>query len=437
MSVARHLSSLALISITACSSTQAVEGASPASCDPSALPEALEIGEGTRVELALEAEGAVEVSSEGLEVEAPDGGRVIVRAPYGAKDATLRASCGGTTRETAIHVRPLRWTRVVERSGAEGAPPREYFSLWLDPESPDRLFVFGGFHYRPVQYTPAQDLWSLDLRTARWTRLDQAGAIPLAPGGRAVPLPGERALLFFGGSTTETAGSPLRTTPVLRRLDYAGTPTWTAAPFEAEAPGSYTGAFVHDAKRDRWLSICGLDVTGGAGLNCNVDAWDPRSGWTRVAVADGPKPKGRYGFAYALDAASDRFVVFGGQIGPANGAIAGDTWALELGETPPRWVQLSAEDPVATRRRNPAWAFDEDGQRLFVFGGTSDGRTSIDGIQVLSLERGREAWTSLATPPEAPKRTSGMGVWSKAERCLYFGFGNDSALFSDVLRLSL
>ncbi len=438
----RHPLFFLLASVTACSGAPAAEDATPTACDFSSLPSTIEIGEGTSAELALDpATESLDVLEGGIEIERPDPGRARVRAPYGAKGASqlarLQARCGQASRDVDVRVRPLRWTRVVERSGADGPPEREYGAMWIDAEAPDRLFVFGGFHYRPRQFTPAQDLWSLDLRTANWTKHDQRGAIPLAPGGRVAHVPGERALLFFGGSTSETAGAELRTTPVLRRLDYGGAAAWSAAPSEADAPGSYTGAFVHDAKRGRYLSICGLDVTGGAGLNCNVDAYDPSAGWSRVEVAAGPKPRGRYGFAYALDEASDRFVLFGGQVGPANGAIAGDTWTLELSEAPPRWVQLSAENPVAAKRRNAAWAFDAEGRRLFVFGGTSDGRTAVPGLQVLSLERGREAWTSLETPPEAPKRGSGMGVWSSSERCVYFGFGNERALFSDVLRLSL
>jgi hypothetical protein len=402
-----------LLLLAACSSSHHV--APPPTCN---VPD-VEIGEGGR--LVLEKTEGVELEGTGGLVVDGSGARWILRAPYGG-DAGLRARCAGASSERAVRLRPMRWSLVSRWEENAGPPAREYFAMWQDEE---RLFVFGGFHYKPKQFTPASDLWELDLKSATWRPLEASGNVPLAPGGR-VARAGAKSLYYFGGATIGEAG--METPPLLRSFDYEKL-AWTDAPNAGGAPGSYTGAFVHDAKRGRWLSVCGVDAS--IGLHCDVHAYTPDKGFAKLAV-EGTRPSGRYGFHYALDAERDRLIIHAGQTGTGNLHMSGDTWALEL--EPLRWVKLADTGDASPIRRNGAWALDEEGRRLFVWGGTSDGRTPVRGIQAFDLDQA--TWTSVETPEEVLPRASGMAVYDRANKRLLLGFGNAAKLYTDIWALS-
>ncbi|MBX3224233.1 MAG: hypothetical protein KF795_27200 [Labilithrix sp.] len=397
------------------------------------LPDTLTVSEGGRLtlprtqDMTYEGVGGVELTL--------DETTVALRAPYLAnaeEGLGLRLGCGKTL---PIELRTLAWTRLAEWEEKDGANAREYGAWWIDPQGAGALIVFGGFHYVPKQFTPADDAWRFDFASGAWSALAGEG-LPTLPGGRAAPIPGERAVLFFGGMAEKSDGTQ-ETPPSLYRLDYDDARV-TATKVEplGDAVGSYTGSLIYDTKRKRWLSVCGLSTATSTGLNCLVHSYVPGGGFTSVAT-QGRAPKGRYGFHYAYDEASDRVILFGGQVGPENEAIDGETWALDLADDPPSWARLFANGAGPTKRRNGAFAFDPIGHRLFVWGGTPDGRDSTPNIQALNLDRGAEAWTDIATPKEVPSRTSGIGIHDPARERLLFGFGNDDALYRDLWSLDL
>jgi hypothetical protein len=358
---------------------------------------------------------------------------VAIRAPYVASadgEVALRLGCGQTI---PIELRPLTWTRLAEWVEGKGANAREYGAWWLDPEGTGALVVFGGFHYFPKQFTPSNDAWRFDFATAAWSPL-AGDALPTLPGGRAAPIPGERAVLFFGGAAPTPNGS-IDTPPSLYRFDYdAERITPTKVEDLGDVLGSYTGSLVYDSKRKRWLSVCGLSST--VGMHCRVHAYTRETGFTAVTVS-GRAPRGRYGFHYAYDEATDRVIIFGGQDGNADDDINGETWTLDLAVEPPAWRLLFANGAGPTKRRNGAFALDPVGHRLFVWGGTSDGVTSLPNIQVLTLDRDAEAWSDVATPSEVPSRASAIGVHDGARERLLFGFGNDGSPYHDLWSLDV
>lgn len=426
----RHATaSFALAALFAC------DNGSPPTARECPLPDAFSLAAGDRI-LLDKTEGVALEGTGGLVVE-DAGAHWRLRAPYEG-DAGLRARCAnGAQAERAVSVAPLSFTLVSQWQPGNGPPAREYFAMWLDESDSDRLLVFGGFHYVPKPYTPADDLWELRIGSGRWRELSAKGQAPLSPGGRVAPLPGARAVYFFGGATASEAGAVTATGPTLSRLDYAPDRLeWSPAPRAQTAPGSYTGGFVRDTKRNRLLSIGGADAS--TGFSCDVSGYTEEAGFVPVRVAAGPAPKGRYGFHYAYDGETDRIVLYGGQTGAGRLDVAGDTWALELSEQPPRWVKLADAGEASPIRRNGAWALDEGGHRLFVWGGTSDGSTAVPGVQVLNLDRGHEAWTNLAVPAEVPARASGMAVYDRTNGRLLLGFGNTSAkAYTDLWELSL
>ena len=398
----------------------------------------LVLGGRARIPLApaLAAE-LLEVDGDGITATL-EGDAVLVRAGYETGSASVALHCEDGSAEVAVSIVALRMEplRTWDHRAGEGPAGREYFAWWITPSEPDVLWLYGGFVYEPRQFTPSTEAWRLDLRTTSWTPLESVGIAP-PPGGRVAPGPGG-ATLYFGGAEITADGS-LDTPPVLARVEAsADTMVFDDMP-AAGAIGSYTGAMVHDAARGRWLSVCGAD-TRVLGLHCEVHAYTPETGFVALDV-EGTYPPGRYGFHYALDAETDRVIVFGGQVGPNNEDLLGDTWALELAPdgdaSRPRWVLLADDGEGAPGRRNGAYALDPEGHRLFVWGGTPDGRVSVPGLDVLSLDRGSEAWTHLDLPSEIPPRTSGAGVYDAARGRILFGFGNDDAIFTDLYALGV
>ena len=381
----------------------------------------------------LLSEGWEVTASPGLSIDVRPGG-VFVYAGYApADDAHLRLHRSGCD-DVAVPVeaRPLAWERIAEWDPAVAGPPgREYGAWWLDGE--EGLVVFGGFHYYPRQFTPASDMWRFDFAAGAWSEVPSEGA-PLAPGGRAARGAEPGTALVHGGSAIRDDGS-LDTPPLLFEVDTRGeTAVWRPAPHAERAPGSYTGAFVHDPRRDRWLSLCGVDARL-MGVHCAVHEYRPGTGWQRVIV-DGDVPPGRFGFHYAYDEETDRVIVVGGQAGPDNLDMVGDTWALELGEEPPRWEKLFDETPEL-RRRNGAFVLDPIGRRLILFGGTADGATSVGGLSILRIDREMERWDHVEIPESVPARTSGLAVYDAPRARALFGFGNGAAVYTDLYALSL
>lgn len=403
-------------------------------------PERVTVSAGGRVTLPVTAAGlraddaALEPSGVTL-VQVGD--RVALRAPAELRDGTpasLTVRCAATARTIAVELRALAFQKLAGWEETTGAPAREYGAFWLDEESSGGLVVFGGYHYVPKQFTPSNDAWRFDFATNAWSPLASAGA-PTRPGARAARIPGERAVYLVGGAV-DTPDGALATAPSMFRVEHDGTTLRTSAvSAPGRAPASYTGALLHDTRRNRWLSVCGLD-TSALVQDCAVTAFVPDAGFVPVETT-GEGPGLRWGFHYAYDDETDRVIVFGGQTGPANGDIAGDTWALELGEPKARWVRLFADGSGPTKRRNGAYVLDPVGHRLFVWGGTPDGRNSVAGIQALALDQGAEAWIDVPAPPELPARTSGLAIADPARGRLVLGFGNGKAIYRDLWSLDV
>lgn len=372
------------------------------------------------------------------------GRRLEVQAPYvvGAADqpALVRVRCGAVEAQAELRLEatPLRFTQLPGWDpGQTGPLAREYFSMWLDPTDADRLWVYGGFHYVPRQFTTGHDAWSLDLRTSAWTPHSDGPALGL-PGAGLATLADGRAYRYGGLSFNAQSGSAA--TPFVLheiRTGTAGLSFTELHPGGASRTGDYQASFFHHPRTNQIYSVCGMNTDVGA--HCNVSAFDPESGsWSRVVV-DGTAPTGRNGHFWAYDPATDRLIIFSGEGYPGTNDCANcldDTWALELSSTPPRWVELMNTAPPVGRR-NGAYVLDPVGHRLFIWGGTPNGRTSAPGLWALDLRPGSEAWHEVPTVGGAPVRTSGAAVFDASRRRILFAFGNNPAPLTDLWALEL
>jgi hypothetical protein len=313
-------------------------------------------------------------------------------------------------------------------------------TFWIDDSNPDRMLMFGGHLYHPVQWTVTNDLWSIDLTNGQWSLVQSANTAPMQGSAQVAPMPGAPAVLVHGGDAPD-GSLPNQ----LWSFDYGGTRTWTPVTSSSVMPmGRLLDGFVFDAPRNRYLSAFGYSETA---LSDQVMAFTPDGhgggDWQILATADdqGQRPSARYGFAYALDAETDRLIVFsGGQVGSAADPVnaAQDTWALELAETPARWVKLAATAVQPAGRRNSGFGFDAVGHRLIVWGGTDDASTVVTDVLALDLDRGAEAWHFLTVANPPPARSSGAAVFDPRRNRALFGFGNSrTGIYTDLQALNL
>ncbi len=398
----------------------------------------------------LTVEGGVRLEDVTVTVTAPDGwraryadGAVQGRAGDATGDVIVDVSCpdaDGALATVQVEVTPWVVSQLpVWVPGDTGPLGREYFNMWVDPVDADTMWLFGGFHYVPQQFTVGWDMWRYDLEGESWTEVEALTPAPqLAGAGLAVfPAGHDRAgeALRYGGLTGDF-GLPFSLTAL--RLSEAGA-TWSEAPVTgAPGAGAYQPATFYDPARDVVWTIGGQ---GAGGTHADVARYDVQAAtWSSVDVAFGSLPSGRTGFFWVFDEARDRFLMaFGEQGGAAQGChCAHDTWMLDLSVTPPRWTPLATGAAQQIGRRNGAFALDPVERRLFVFGGTADGASTFPGLWMLDLDEVDAYDFSAAMPADIlwhevdidaaiPLRSSGAMVYDAARHRMVLGFGNGQA----------
>jgi len=408
-------------------------------------PTDLVVSEGGRLLVTLTTDPAAAVLTVGdvLNTVLQEDGRTLkIKPAYGVvgpQEIPLHLECAGTSADVVlpVNIRALRWSSTPSwMPGRNGPLAREYGSIWMDSQDPNRLLVFGGFVYVPRQFTVSWDGWSLDVTTGEWTFLSMTNDPPHLAGGRMLNLPGRRTSFYYGGLTQESD------TPYsLMNFDYAPDAlSWAPVPADtSNTHGDYQPAFILDAPRQRFLTLCGVNTT--VGYHCGINAFHGSEtapgGWLSVRPADGPAPTGRNGIFYVHDEETERFIMFSGDQGgtTAAGDMAQDLWAFELAED--RWVKLSDGDPSVIGRRNGAYMLDPVNHRMFIWGGTANGMTTTPGLFALDLDRGEEHWDRVTVDGEPPIRTSAMAVYDAARARMLVGFGNGDAIYADLWALEL
>lgn len=393
----------------------------------------------SKVTATASAEG---VEAEIIPKEAPstDGlwhGTLRIRAGYGLDAAAARVDLvdgRGQKVTVPLTLRPhkLAWKKRMTWD-ASGPQTREHGSFILDADA-KAAYLLQGSGYSP-QWKPIDDSWRLDLVTGAWTPWKPTGDAPPAGASRRVaPIPGTKKAYLYGGYTGFEAtsksegdlyrvdlGEPARTLTRLTSIG-AGPPRQLhALAYDARGDqlvvfGGFTDEPVEDALDDTWL----VKVEGDTAT------------WSKV---NGKGPSARYGSFTAFDAESRRLFVWSGGQYPVDASdpvnAAQDAWALDLAAEPPAWSKLSPSGEAPPGRRNGCAMHDPIGRRLFVFGGTSNGKTTESGLFVLDLEPGREAWTKLALGGEPPLRSSGFG-FATPEGDVACAFGNGAKIYADV-----
>lgn len=399
------------------------------------MPASVKQGEVVRIPLGpSRSDVALSVVTIPAGAEATMEGDVLVYRPgyetVGTVVVEVAFTCGGKTTQVPVSLpvtSQVRWGTPV--TWTTGPDAREHPSLFIDPASPDTLWLYGGFSFVPKQFTVTNDLWKFDLRTNVWTKVDTQNA-PLLGGGRITrgARPGE--FILFGGQTPADDVSS-----DVFRFDVTQTPVpFVKLTTMGAAPVATLGALVHDVARQRLISFGGYT---GTGISNTIDqlTLDANPTWSSQTAATAPSP--RYGFFHALD--GDRLIVFSGaQLPKAGNPInpAGDVWSLDLPTL--TWTKLAEPTDDAPGRRNGCGAIDPVSHRFFVWSGTPDGLNATPMLSVLDLARTPAVWSRVTTPAPPTARGSCSAVFDSARRRVLFGFGNTTAAqFADLQPLEL
>lgn len=422
----------------------------PTWVDAKALVDVYE-GRAVSVDVDVRSEDASKVqvtaSADGVEAEilpkatpSTDGlwhGALRIRAGYGLGAATVRVELvdGRGQRATVpLTLRPhrLAWRRRVTWD-ASGPQTREHGAFFLDADA-KAAYMLQGSGYSP-QFEPIGDSWRLDLVTGAWSPWKPTGDEPPAGASRRVaPVPGTKRAYAYGGYTGFESTS--KTESDLYRVDL-GDParTFTRVTSIGAGPPRQLHALAYDAKGEQLVVFGGF--TDEPVQDALDDTWlvKVEGDTARWSKLEAKGPSARYGSFTAFDAESRRLVVWsGGQFPVASSDpvnAAQDGWALDLSADPPVWSKLAPAGEPPPGRRNGCAMHDPIGRRLFVFGGTSNGKTTEPGLFVLDLEPGREAWTKLTLDGEPPLRSSGFG-FTTPEGDLACAFGNGAKIYADV-----
>lgn len=445
---------LVSLSAVACSSTTVTSAPAPASAPPVEVPASVDVYEGrpSTLEVSVVSEGGaptVELSTEAaVEVLAgepreasPNTYRVAVtlRAAYGVASGPLSVTVtdargGVETKTVQLTAHHLGWKPSVTWAGQGGPPTREHGVFLLDKDA-TKAHLIQGSGYSP-QWVPIADSWTLDLATRTWSPLTLTGDLtaPMA-GMRLAQAPGAAVGYMYGGYTGWADTE--KTQEDIYRVDPANAAkVVTKLQKQGDVSARYLHAFAYDADGDQLVGFGGFTNTPRQDIL--VDAFSVKvSGDAAVfktLATEGKKPEPRYGMFYAFDRESRRLVVFsGGQIPSATDPInaVNDVWTLDVASTPARWSAVAAAGTVPTGRRNGCSMHDPIGRRLFIFGGTRNGKTTEDGLYVLSLEPGKETWTRLDLKDAPPLRSSGFG-FSLPDGSVACAFGNGASVYADV-----
>lgn len=404
-----------------------------------ALPERMEAFAGERLSLKAP-EGAelvaVKWSAAQNWVEAPD--QWWARAPYPAQEEVLElelvltCAAGVQRHKLPLTISPLGWRHITWEQG-QGPQAREHAPLWIGQD--EALYMYGGYGFKPMQFTTLKELWRMDRDTGQWTELTlDPQAAPEGAGGRIVSANGAR--YYIGGDDATTGAL----NQALFKLTLEGDQgSWEQLP--GGALHTSLSAIIWDEPRTRLLTTTGLTLDSGdyafiehlkARPCCGEGDWE-------TIRPQGQAPSLRYGAFYGHDPQTQQLIIsMGAQTPSANDPVnaAQDTWSLDLQTDTWRKLNTSGDQPPG--RRNGCGFYDAKTQRLFVFGGTANARTAEAGLYILHLDGEQARWERVEPPAAARPRSSCSGVFDPERGEGFLGFGNSElGLFEDVHVLKL
>jgi uncharacterized protein (TIGR03437 family) len=307
-----------------------------------------------------------------------------------------------------------RW-RLLPQS-AESPEPRVDGTIVYSPRE-RAVILFGG-----QGGSLLNDVWSYNLRTQLWTRLNPTGVAP-APrlGHTSVFDTARNRLVVFGGQARGFFSD-------VWALDLSSN-TWRQLSAEGTGPSTrYGHSAIYDPRGDRMIITHGFtsagrfDDTWAFDFNTNT--------WTNLNP-QGAKPLRRCLQHAAYDTLRHRLLLYGGCSSGSGPCPQADLWALDL-ETN-RWTLLAEVSMPAGRQHN-GLAYDEAKGRLVIHGGQS--------VQLLNdtweFDIATNRWMATAVGGGNPgARSRHHGVWTGDEfGTVFFGGATNTNRSNELWSLS-
>ncbi len=308
-------------------------------------------------------------------------------------------------------------------AGRDSPTASEDAALAYDPER-QRVLLFGG---KGDDDVTRNELWSFDLGTRRWTRIDPEGPSPPPCEDHTLVLDSANGqLVLFGGES-----GPSR--PATWTYDLRAN-RWTDITQET-APALEGHIAVYDPRGKRMIVFGGMRVKfvkkdeKEKTLEENTWAVDldrasPGYGTWAVLPIDGNRPRPRREHRGVFDPVRSRLIIFGGRQ-RSNSSFLNDVWALDLESLSWREIETHGDRPDPVRQM--AFSLDPTANVLTVFGGEvlvkldSSHTDNLVVNQVWVLDLGTGLWTDRTPYPRPMYDHVGLFVPEYGGTLIYGG----------------
>lgn len=343
----------------------------------------------------------------------------------------------------------VNWTQLAPTDG----PPSSRVSPTAVIDPFNNMIVFGGFGGTVGVPPMFNDVWVLsdadgNGSASTWTQLTPSGVAPAGRGYHsAVYDHVTNSMIIFGGDLS--VGFCFASTNDVWVLANAngtgGTPTWTQlSPAGVQPSARDNDSAVYDSASNRMI-VFGGQVECSSQFDeiwvlANANGIGGTPTWTQLSPS-GPGPGARAGHSAVYDSANNRMIVFGG--GTSSGFL-NDVWVLAnangLGGAP-TWMQLAPTGPLPSVTSSHSAIYDPVANTMTVFGGSTNAGFT-DKVWLLTNANGMggtPAWTQLKPTGGSPgARYSHSAVFNPSTgRMIIFGGADPSgAAHNDTWVLS-
>lgn len=278
-----------------------------------------------------------------------------------------------------------------------------------------KLVYFGGDNGVPVNCQSSShpvgltDLWVYDTVCATFESIPYTDGPPGRARGMAVYDPDRDQMVIFGGRFRQQASGAYTVyndawALDLQHLEWTKLQTTGPTPIARSNP-----AGAYNRLTQELMLFGGNSSNNGLAFAPHDDVWALNLEtlvWREVPTSS-PKPEPRLFHAAALDEEGDRLFIFGG--GGANawiGPFLGDLWVLDLATS--QWQQLHSGGMGAPQGR--IWStitFDKVNNRVLLFGGHDDGNVGNNN-DTWEFDLESNTWNLVVAPDTPSKPANGF-----------------------------
>ena len=291
-------------------------------------------------------------------------------------------------------------------------PPRNMARMVIDSVN-QRVILFGGSGLNCHWYN---DLWQMPLSDSSsfyWLQIRTSGTIPSGRGGCAfVYVPNQQKTYAICGDTFGNTGG-LENEVWALRLTRSAKSWQQLFPSGTPPVGRRQIEGIYHPGRNSIIFYCGE----GQNYNYFDEVWElklePLS-WHLITIS-GSRPLARYGYGLAFDQNNNRMILFGG--GKADGTFSNEVWALDLTVGSEHWTRLYPSGTSPVGRAGFAHGYNPYTNKLYIFGGWNyTGGYLFDDAFVLDIAN--MMWMQI--------NAAGVGPFERRNACGTFDYFNNN-----------